>query len=122
MRLTRTLIIVLAITLLATLYVYQQSKVIHLAYRGQERLAFLERLVDEKNNLEYNLNRRMSLISIAGILQEGDFEWPHRKQLLSLSNIQQTPEDNKQIGKTESIFTRFFGLKSQAEATSLKPR
>ncbi len=141
MQLTKFLIIILLVTLLALLYVYQQSKIIHLAYQEQERLALLESLIDKNNNLRYNINRRMSLISMAEVWQDGDFQWPHREQLVSSSTVQQTPGDNKQtnpVGKitlaaggtktsnggreTENIFTRLFGLKSQAEATPVKPR
>lgn len=122
MRITKFLIIALAVTLLAVLYVYQQSKIIHLAYQGQEGLAFLESLVDKNSNLRYNINRQMSLVSIAGLWEEGDFEWPHQKQLVSLTTIRQTPEDNRQIKETENIFTRLLGLRSQAEATLIKPQ
>jgi hypothetical protein len=122
MRITKFLIIAFAVTLLAVLYVYQQSKIIHLAYQGQERLALLESSVDKNSNLRYNINRQMSLVSIAGLWEEGDFEWPHQKQLVSLSTTRQTPEDNRQIKETENIFTRLLGLRSQAEATLIKPQ
>ena len=122
MRLTKFLIIVSAVTLLAVLYVYQQSKIIHLAYQEQERLVLLESLVDKNHNLRYGINLRMSLVSIAELWQDGDFEWPHRKQLVSLSQPQQTPENNEQIKETENIFTRLLGLSSQAEATPVRPR
>ena len=122
MRLNKFFIIVLTVTLLAVVYVYQQSKIIHLAYQGQERLALLESLVDKNSNLRYNINRQMSLVSIAGLWEEGNFEWPHEKQLVSLSTTGQTFEDNRQIEETENIFTRLLGLKSQAEATPIKPQ
>lgn len=116
------MIIVSTITLGAVLYVYQQSKIIHLAYHEQERLALLEGLIDENNSLGYQINRKKSLVSITGLWQEKDFEWPHRKQLVSLSTVQQTQKESKQIKETENIFTSLFGLKSQVEATSIKPR
>ena len=122
MGLNKIFIIVLGITMLALLYVYQQSNIIQLAYQEQERLALLENLINKNNNLRYNLDRQMSLVSISGLWQEGHFEWPNRKQLLSFSTISQELEQSKQVKETESIFTRFFGLKSQAEATSVKPR
>jgi len=122
MGLNKIFIIVFGITILSLLYVYQQSNIIQLAYQEQERLALLENLVNKNNNLRYNLDRQMSLVSIAGLWQEGNFEWPNRKQLLSFSTTQQEPVQSKQIKETESIFTHFFGLKSQAEATSVKSR
>jgi hypothetical protein len=122
MRLTKFLIVVLAITLLALLYVYQQSRIIQAAYQEQERLAFLKTLIDKSNNLGYSISRQTSLVSIAGIWEGEDFEWPQRRQLVSLSTAEQISEDNQQIKESENIFTRLLGLKSQAEATLIKPR
>jgi hypothetical protein len=122
MRLGKFLMIALIVTLLALLYVHQQSKIIHLAYQEQERLAFLESLTDKNNNLRHNISRRISLVSIAEGGFDGDFEWPHRSKLVSLSTVRQIPRNNKQIKETENIFTRLFGLKSQAEATPVKSR
>jgi hypothetical protein len=120
MRLSKFFIITLAVTFLALLYVHQQSKIIHLAYQEQERLAFFQRVVDRNNNLEYTLKQGMSLVSIEELWRDGDFEWPHREQLMSFSTMQQVSRNNEQIKETESIFTRLLGLKSQAEATPVK--
>ncbi len=140
MNLTKVFIIILVITLLALVYVYQQSKIIQMAYREQEKLCIFESLVDKNNKLRYNLNWRTSLILVAGAWQERDFEWPHQGQLVSLPGstraaadwqskgprwmpaVQQISEDNNQTKRAQSLFTRLFGLKSQAEATSIKPR
>ncbi|MGD9014861.1 MAG: hypothetical protein PVI33_02405 [Candidatus Omnitrophota bacterium] len=122
MNLTKFFIIILAVTLLALLYVYQESKIIHSAYQEQERLALLETLVDRNKNLRYNIDRQMSLVSLSEIWQDGDFEWPGSKYLVSAHPVQQSPTDKKQIIETGSLFTRLFGLKSKAEARSIKPR
>ena len=122
MSLNKIFTIVLGITLLALLYVYQQSKIIQLAYQEQERLAFLENLINKNNNLKFNIDRQMSLVSIVDLWQDGNFEWPHQKQLVSLSTIEQGLKASKQLKEKETIFTRIFGLKSQAEATPVKPR
>jgi len=121
MGLAKFLRIVLTITLIALIYVYQQNKIIQLAYQEQERLALLERLVDKNNNLRYNINHRTSLVSIAGIWQEGNFEWPNQRQLVNLYTLWQTSEDKKQIKGSKNIFTHLFQLRSQAEATPVKP-
>ena len=116
------LIIILAITAIALLYVYQQSKIIEMAYAVQERLAFLDSCLNNNNNLKYLINRQMSLVSIADIWQGGDFEWPNQKQLVSFSGVRQVSIDNVQIKTKENIFTRIFGLRSQAEATLVNPQ
>lgn len=120
MRLSKFFIIILGVTFLAVLYVYQQSKIIDLAYQEQERLALLEKTIDKNNSLNYAFKQNISLVSIGELWQDGDFEWPHREQLVSLSTMQRTPRNNKQAEKRESLFTRFLGLKSQAEATPVK--
>jgi len=122
MSLNKIFTIVLGITLVALLYVYQQSKIIQLAYQEQERLAFLENVINKNNNLKFNIDRQMSLVSIVDLWQDGNFEWPHQKQLVSLSTIEQGLKASKQLKEKETIFTRIFGLKSQAEATPVKPR
>ena len=114
--------IVLAVTLLALLYVYQESKIIHLAYQEQESLAFLETLIDENNHFRYNIDRQVSLVSIKELWQNGDFEWPGREHLVSSFSVEQSFMDKQQTKNRENLFTRLFGLKSQAEAKSIKPR
>ncbi len=122
MKLNKFLIIALSVTLFALLYVYQQSNIIQTAYQEQRKLALLKKLVDKKNSLKYSLNRRTSLVSIARIWQDEDFEWPHRQQLVSLSTTDQNSTDSQRIKESESIFARIFRLRSQAEATPVKPR
>jgi type II secretory pathway component PulJ len=122
MSLNKFLTIVLAVTLLSLVYVHQQNRIIQLAYQEQERLASFENLVDKHNNLRYNLGRQMSLVSIAGLWQEGDFEWPHRRQLVSLSSAGQAAKASPPAKQAGNIFTRLLELKSQAEATPVNPR
>jgi len=123
MRLNKFLIIVSAVTLLALLYVYQQTKIIHLAYQEQKRLTLVKMLVDKNDILRYNINRQRSLVSIGQHWQKGDWQWPHREQLVSLSTMgPRLLKDNQQKKETENIFTRLFRLSSQAEATPVKSR
>jgi len=123
MRLSKLLSIILSITFVSVLYVYQQSNIIRAAYQEQKKLALLENLVDKNNNIRYNLNRQMSLVSIDGIWQEDDFEWPHQEQLVSLRTVESVKLDTSFEAKTTSnIFTSLFGLKAQAEATPTSSR
>jgi hypothetical protein len=122
MSLKKFLIIVSIVTVIAVIYVYQQSKIIQMAYQEQERLALLNSLIDKNNKLRYDINCQMSLVSLSGLWQDSDFEWPHQKQLVNLSTVGQIPENVGQTEQVDNIFTRLFGLKSKAEATPLKPR
>ncbi|MFH1678752.1 MAG: hypothetical protein ABH914_03940 [Candidatus Omnitrophota bacterium] len=122
MNLAKFSIIVLLITLLASLYVHQQIRIVQLAYQEQEKLACLKGLIEENKRLNYNLNCRTSLISIAGLWKDGDFEWPQREQLVSLQTMQKIDEGSHEIIKKEGMLARFFRIRSQAEATPVKPR
>ena len=123
MKVGKLLMIVIAVTFLSLLYVYQQTRIIHMAYHEQEQLAYLNKQVAKNDNLRFHMNRQMSLVSIAQMWQEEDFEWPHADQLISLSTPGETiEEDDQQAEQSESILAGLFGLKSQAEATSINSR
>ena len=85
MRFTKFLIITLIVTFSAIVYVYQQTKIIEMAYEEQGKLEFLESLVDKGNTLKYNINRQMYLISDITVGKEAIFEWPYKSELISLS-------------------------------------
>ncbi|MFC1592450.1 hypothetical protein ACFL4C_00345 [Candidatus Omnitrophota bacterium] len=121
MRPGKFLIIVLAITLVASFYVNQQIKIVQLAYEEQKKSAYLKDLVNQSNKLKYSINCRTSLVSMAGFWQKGNFEWPHQEQLVSLSTTEKAVKQNKEVAE-KSIFAGIFGLKSQAEAMPIKPR
>lgn len=121
MRLNKFIITAITVTLVSVLYVYQQSKIVYLAYQEQERSDLLEEFIDRNNNLQYELNHQMSLVSIEKLWKDGDFEWPHQEQLVSLLTEQQISE-NREEKEPGNLFTHIFGLKSQAEATPIKPR
>ena len=122
MKFSKFLMIISIVTFSAIIYVYQQSKIIEMAYKEQGKLEFLESLIDKGNTLRYNINRQLYLISETGVSKEAIFEWPHKSELISLSTEHQSGITDNQIEGTENLFTRLFGLKSQAEATPINPR
>ena len=123
MSLNKFFITILTITFLASFYVHQQVKIYQLAYQGQDKLVQLSSLVEENKNLRYNINRKTSLISMAGVWQDGDFEWPEHQQLVNLATAKQSIEDEQRIEEPKGLLARFFRLRSQAEATPvIKPR
>ncbi|MBU1871461.1 MAG: hypothetical protein KKH80_01490 [Candidatus Omnitrophica bacterium] len=122
MRLGKFLTTVLLITVTSFFYVNQQIKIVQLAYEEQEKSAYLNSLVNQSNNLKYNINCRTSLVSMAGLWQKGNFEWPHQEQLVSLSTTDKAAEKSKGVSEKRNILAGLFRLKSQAEATPIKPR
>lgn len=121
MNLKKILITVSLFTFLALAHVYQQSKIIQLAYEEQQRLALLENLIDKNNNFRYNINWRTSLVSMAGIWEKQEFEWPRQQQLASLSFRSKTSQEAAKSQELENVFAGLFRLRSQAEATQVKP-
>ncbi len=122
MKLTKALATILSLTVLALLYVHQQSKIIQMAYQEQESFSCFENLLDQKNNLTYMINRETSLVAMAKVWQEGDFEWPHRKQFVSLVNVPGPSKTKAYKQSLNNIFASVFRLRSQAEATPVSPR
>ncbi len=122
MNLTKILMTILVLTVLASLQVHQQTRIIQLAYQEQEKLAYLRSLLDENKNLKYRINQQTSLVSIAKICPLEEFEWPYGKQLVSLPISQGSIEKNTQRSESTSMLSNLFRLKSQAEATPVKPR
>lgn len=115
--LSRFLIMIFFITLLALIYVYQQSRIIQLAYREQKRLAYLDNLLTKNASLRYNINSQTSLVAISKskFWRGEDFDWPKACQYVSLSNTSNRA-DNKIVRQKNNKFLSFLGIGSQAEA------
>ena len=120
MTLNRFLKLIFLITFFSLVYVYQQVRIVQLAYVGQEKLHCLKSLVDDNKNLRYNISRRTSLISMSEVWANGDFEWPRRQQLVLLPVQQRAVEQPADMPDKENLLSGLFRLKSQAEATPVK--
>ncbi|MDD5348435.1 MAG: hypothetical protein PHT59_07470 [Candidatus Omnitrophica bacterium] len=77
MKLSRFLSIILPLTVLSVVYVWQQTEVVSLAYEGQRKLAQFQELLDENSNLRYNLKRNTSLVYLGSKVSGGkEFSMP----------------------------------------------
>lgn len=121
MRTGKFLSIVTFITFFAFLYVYQQTEILRLAYVGQKRVSVFEDLLDKNSILRYNLEKSVSLIRIGDkISSRAQLEMPESYKLVKLSLPEQERSKAPVAGK-ENAFSRLFGVKTQAEAKTVKP-
>jgi hypothetical protein len=119
MRLSRFLTFITLITYFSLLYVYQQTEIFRLGYAGQRRQAALEDLLDKNALLRYNISRNASLVRIGERISGlADFQIPDRYRLVRLAPVAPQVAAPNQGGQ-ETLLSRVFGIKSQAEAKTL---
>jgi len=110
------------VTLFSLVYVYQQTEILHLAYIGQKRVTAFDDLLDKNSVLRYNINKSASLVQIGGRISEcADFQMPDNFQLVRLAPLKQNLRVNVQAFNKESMLSRLFGIKRQAEARTVNP-
>jgi hypothetical protein len=120
MRLPRFLLAIVFITSFSLLYVYQQTEVFRLAYAGQEKQAVFEELLDKNNILRYNIKNSASLVTIGNRVSNiAEYEMPDTYRLVRLAPSQERP---KQPDNGQTLLSRIFGIKRQAEAKPINPR
>ena len=122
MRLSRFLSLTLLITLLCLLYVYQQSEIFRFAYVGQKKQVALNELLDKNSFLRYNIARNASLVEIGSkISGRKDYEMPDTYRLVRVVASGGGLRLKEAAAKKESLFSRLFGVKRQAEAKTINP-
>lgn len=122
MKLTRFLSIIGFITLFSLLYVYQQTEILRLAYAGQKKIVSFEDLLDKNSILRYNIHKSGSLVRIGSrIDQSADFQMPDSYRLVRLTPVKGNSGVNAREFKKESVISRLFGIKRQAEAKTINP-
>lgn len=122
MRLSKFLIIIVFITCLCLLYVYQQTEIFRLAYTGQKKNTRLDELLDKNAILRYNINSNSSVVNLADKLSaNADFQIPENYRLVRVVfskaslKLRETPK-----GKP-ALLSRIFSIKRQAEAETINP-
>ncbi|KPK98125.1 MAG: hypothetical protein AMJ95_05870 [Omnitrophica WOR_2 bacterium SM23_72] len=124
MRVFKFLATVTFITYFSLLYVYQQTEIFRLGYAGQRRNVQVEELLDKNALLRYNISRQASLVQIGDRISElADFQMPDSCRLVRLAPASREGEILEQgFARQETLLSRIFGIKRQAEANTLKPR
>jgi len=122
MKLSKFLIIVVFITHLSLLYVYQQTEIFRLGYVGQKTQTSLDDLLDKNAILRYNIARSASLVEIGDkISRVADFQMPDTYRLVRLAPSRGGVRIKEALPARQTLLTRIFGIKSQAEAKTVNP-
>lgn len=122
MRVSKFLSIVTFLTLFSLLYVYQQTEIFRLAYAGQKKQTLLAELLDKNTILRYNIGRNASLVEIGSKISESkDFQMPDSYRLVRLRSSRQGIGLTEESVNKETLLSRLFGIKRQAEAKTVNP-
>ena len=122
MKLPKFLSIVTFITSFSLLYVYQQTEIFRFAYVGQKKQALYQDLLDKNNILRYNMKSKASLVQIGSAISSNtDYEMPNTYRLVRLSPSREGLNVKEQSLNRETIISRLFGIKRQAEAKTINP-
>jgi hypothetical protein len=122
MRLPKFLSIVISVTCFSLLYVYQQTEIFRLAYVGQKKEAELQDSLDKNTILRYNIKNNASLAHIGNkISAHADFQMPDGYRLVRLVPSREGLKLNQQSVGTQTLLSRLFGIKRQAEAKTINP-
>ena len=121
MRLTRFFIILMSVTLLSLLYVWQQTEIVRLAYEGQKHYVCFQDLLDENSSLRYNLTKNTSVTNMAGLISSGsDFKMPDNYCLVKVNSPQVRGQyARRRSARKETMVSRVFNMKRQAEAKTI---
>ncbi|MEW6101417.1 MAG: hypothetical protein AB1481_03900 [Candidatus Omnitrophota bacterium] len=121
MRLTRFLSTLSFVTAFSLLYVYQQTEIFRLAYSAQKKHTACEELLDKNIFLRYNIKRSASLIQLGDkISASNEFQMPDNYSVIRLSGKAGRIETSKAQPRQETLLSRLFSIKRQAEAETLK--
>ena len=122
MKLSKFLSITILITNLCLVYIYQQTEVFRLAYRGEKNLKLFQDLFDKNTILRYNVERNASLTRIGNeVSKVADFQMPDTYRLVRLAYTKENSKVIQRLPKKENIIARLFGIKRQAEARTINP-
>lgn len=122
MRLNKFLSMVISITFVSLFYVYQQSEIVRLAYSEQKQHSVFQELLDKNSILRYNIEKNCSLVSIGkSVSDHSDFQMPDRYQLVRLVPTKEGMTLVEQSSNKETLLSRIFGIRGQAEARTINP-
>jgi len=122
MKVARFVSVVSFITCFCLLYVYQQTEIFRLGYLGQKKLVNMEYLLEKNNLLRYNIKSNTSLAYIGDkVSGSAEFQMPDSYHLVRLTPSGQRATINQNTARRETLLSRIFGVKRQAEARTINP-
>ncbi|MBM3244287.1 MAG: hypothetical protein FJZ15_00640 [Candidatus Omnitrophica bacterium] len=122
MKLNKFISATVFVTAFSLLYVYQQTEVFRLAYVGQKKASSFQDLLDKNSFLRYNIERSTSLTRIGSKISGAhDYEMPESYRLVRLNRPPAAFKLARHVYKKETLLSRLFGIKRQAEARQVNP-
>lgn len=113
---------VTCVTLFSLLYVYQQTEILRFAYTQQKQNVVFQELLDKNSILRYNIEKNLSLVNIGtSVSNRSDFQMPDKYQLVRLVPSKEGLTFAQGAPNKETLLSRVFGLKRQAEARTINP-
>jgi hypothetical protein len=113
---------VISVTLVSLLYVYQQTEILRFAYTQQKQHSAFQVLLDKNSILRYNIEKNCSLVNIGdSVSNRSDFQMPDKYQLVRLVPSSEGMTFAKAVPNKETLLSRVFGIKSKAEAKTINP-
>ncbi len=122
MKLSKFLMTISSVTLISLLYVHQQTEIVRLAYVGEKKTVVFQELLDKNSVLRYNIGRSVSLVQLGSkISGSANYEMPSTYRLVKLVPSRAVSMAGTGTREKESFLSRFFSVKTQAEAKTLNP-
>ncbi len=116
MKLSKFLITVSLLTFISVVYVWQQTEIFCLGYKGQKRLSIYQNLTEKNIFLKYCKQSNMSLVRLNNKLDEKNgFQIPGTYRLVRLMSAQK----NAKVSQKENFLSRIFSVRRQAEAKTI---
>jgi len=121
MKISKFLLIIISFTLLALVYVWQQSEIFLLGYLDQKNVVNFEELLEENTCLRYNINKSISLVELKErLITQADFQMPDTYRLVRLAPSKEDLGESREVPKKSNLFVRLFTVKRQAQAETLE--
>ena len=122
MKISKFLSFTVLITAFSLLYVYQQTEIFRCAYIGHKKQTGMQELLDKNSILRYNIQRNASLVQIGNkVSKSADYVMPDSYRLVRVSSSNQGLYANKNLPAKETLLSRIFSVRNQAEARTINP-
>lgn len=122
MKLHKFLMTISSVTIICLLYVHQQTEIVRMAYVGEKKTVVFQELLDKNSVLRYNIGRSVSLVQLGSrISGSANYEMPSTYRLVKLAPSRNAARTSAGAVVKESLLSRFFSVKTQAEARTINP-
>jgi hypothetical protein len=108
------------LTLASLVYVWQQTEILCLAYKGQRRMSIYQNLTEKNAFLKYCKQSNISLVRLNNRLDEKEsFQIPETYRIVRLVSSGRNIKLKASPEKKENFLSRLFSVKGEAEAKTV---